>query len=332
MRTTTIFALACLTVSQAAFAQVYTTPAGYVSKSLSQGFNAIGLTVQNASLSTGQFETINATTLIDSQLAVTPTAGRTYILEFVSGAAIGAIFEVPAANISGTTITITTVPATDLTTLGLTTSDRYNLRLAPTLEEIFTTTSLSSGGILQAGISSTGADVVWVPTGPGAYNQYFLHTTAQFRIAGTSTAASNVPVIYADGILVQKKGTAAASLTISGEIKTVGTTTTIGQGLNLVTVVAPAGANLGNAGIEDDIQAGISATGADIVWIQQANLSYKKYFRHTTNNWRDVDAPTVNMTAPEVDAVTISGAIFIQKKTTGIAQLDMQVPSSYSGL
>jgi uncharacterized protein (TIGR02597 family) len=31
MRTTTIFALACLTASQAAFAQVYTAPAGYVS-------------------------------------------------------------------------------------------------------------------------------------------------------------------------------------------------------------------------------------------------------------------------------------------------------------
>ena len=331
MKRITLLALACLAAPQALFAQVYTTPAGYVTKDLAQGFNALGLTLQTPVLVSGDFESVSGDTLTDNQLSFTPIAGRTYILEITTASVsslVGTIQEVSAASISGTTITT----PDDLGALLLAAGDTYKLRLAPTLEEIFTTTSLSSGGVLQAGISSTGADIVWLPTGAGTYNQYFLHTSGQFRIAGTTTPAPNVSVIYADGFYVQKKASTAASLTTTGEIKKVGTNSVISQGYNLVTVVAPVGANLYNAGIEDDIQAGISATGADIVWVQQSNLSYKKYFRHTTNNWRDVDAPTVNMTILEAQAVQLSAAILIQRKSAGSTTLDMNVPASYSGL
>jgi hypothetical protein len=313
-------------------APAYSKPSGYVTKQLLQGFNVIGLTLLNSPNASGAFETITQTTFTDNQLTFVPIAGRTYVLEFVSGATSGAIFEVPAANISGTTITITTSPPTDLTSLGFTVNDQYNLRLAPTLEDVFTTTSVTSGGILQAGISSIGGDVVWVPSGPGTYNQYFLHTSGEFRVAGTTTASPNVPLVYTDGIFVQKKGTTAASLTVTGQVKTVGTTTVIGQGFNLVTVVAPAGATLANAGFEDDIQPGISEIGADIIWIQQPDLAYKRYFRHTTGNWRDTAASTVNMTTIEVEAVQILGSVLVQRKGSSSAVLDLNVPSSYSNL
>ncbi|MES2982206.1 MAG: hypothetical protein V4727_07830 [Verrucomicrobiota bacterium] len=329
MKPITLFALVCLTVPQALFAQtpVYTTPTGYTTKDLTVGINLVGMTVLNSPVASGQFETINQTTLVDTQLSYTPVAGRTYVLEFATGSMTGAIFEVSAANITGTTITISTVPATNLTSLGLTTSDRYNLRLAPTLEEIFTTTSLASGGVLQAGFSSLSADVVWVPTGPGTYSQYYLNNSGAFTAAGGTTPAPNVPVIYADGLFVQKKGATAAKLTLTGEVKTVGTTTAIGQGFNLITVVVAAGATLANAGFEDDIQGGFSSLSADVVWIQQANLSYKQYFRNNTNTaWRDAANGTTDLTTLQAQAVVISGAVLIQRKGATPISLDLNVP------
>jgi hypothetical protein len=313
----------------------YTTPVGYSTQSLALGFNAAGLTLQNPAVAAGNFETITATTLTDSNITYAPVAGRMYILEFTSGSSNvkGSIFEIPAASISGSTITVTTVPATDLVALGVTSSDKYSLRLAPTLEDIFTTVPLSSGGVLNAGLSATGADVVWVPTGPGTYAKYFLHSsTLAFRLAGTTTPTPNVPLIYADGILIEKKSAAAASLVVSGEVKKVGTTSAISLGFNLLGQVSPVGLNLGNAGLEAALTAGLSATGADNVWIQQPNLSYIKYFRRSSNGaWR-TSTTAVDLTPSQVEAVTLSNGFFVEKKSAGTVNLKLNVPASYDNL
>ncbi len=311
-----------------AFGQAYTTPVGYVTSDLSQGFNALGLTLQSPSVASGDFETVTGTALTDSDATYSPAAGRTFVLEITSGTATGVIQEVPAASISGSTITT----SDNLQTMGLAAGDTYKLRVAPTLEEIFTTTPLSGGGVLNAGLSSTGADIVWIPNGSGGYDQYFLHTSGQFRRATTTTATPNVPVIYADGFLVQKKGATAAALTVTGEVKTVGTNSVIVQGFNLVSIVAPVGLNLFNAGLEDDVTAGLSATGADVVWVQRADLGYNKYFRHSSGNWRFVDAPSVNLTQAEAEAVVLSSGILVQRKAAGAVNLDLKVPANYSTL
>jgi len=307
-------------------------PSGYSTKALSQGFNLMGLTLQGSPSALGRFETVTSTTLTDTQMSFTPVAGRTYSLEFISGTANGAIFEVASASISSNTITIETVPATNLNSLGITTTDDYKLRLAPTLEEIFTTASLGSGGILQAGFSSVNADIIWIPSGTGTYSRYFLHTTGVFRIANTTTAAPNVPVIYSDGFLIQKKNSLPASITITGEVKTTQTISILGGGFNLVSVVSPVGVTLANAGLEDDIQAGFSDVGADIVWVQNSALSFVKYFRHTSGNWRNVIAPTVNLTLAQTQAITLPEALLIQRKSSASVMLDVNVPASYSGL
>lgn len=331
-------AIAALAASGLTYAQsstaAFSKPSGYVTQNLSQGFNLVGLTLLNSPAASGTFEAVTQTTLTDSQLTFSPLAGRTYVLEFVSGAASGAIFEVPASSISGTTITISTSPASNLTALGITTSDQYNLRLAPTLEEIFTTVSLSNGGVLQAGISSFSADVVWVPTGPGTYNQFFLSSASgRFTIAGGNVAAPNVPVVYIDGMFVQKRGVTPASLTVAGQVKTTGTTTVLGQGFNAVTVVAPAGATLANAGFEDDVQGGLSSLSADLIWIQQPNLNYVQYFRNSTNTaWRNAANGLVDLTPQQAAAVQISGAVLIQRRSPTPAVLDLNVPPGYSSL
>lgn len=308
----------------------YTSPVGYSTQTLKVGYNLIGITLQTSPLAAGKFETITNTTATDNDVTYAPVAGKTYVLEITSGTLIGSIFEVPAASISGGAITITTVPATDLVALGLTTADSYKLRVAPTLENIFTTVPLSSGGVLNAGLSATGADVVWIPTGAGTYNKYFLHSnTAAFRRAGTSTPTPNIPLIYADGILVQKKTATAASLTVSGEVKNVGTNSALVTGYNLLSAVAPVGLTLANAGIENGLTPGLSATGADLLWIQQPDLSYIKYFRRTNGAWR-TSTVAVDMTAPEIQAVTLSKGFYIQRKARGTVALKLNVPSNYT--
>jgi hypothetical protein len=312
------------------FAQTtaYTTPVGYSTSTLSPGYNTLGLTLQTPSLAAGTFETIAGNVLTDTGVTYAPVAGRTYILEITSGTLTGVIQEVPAASISGSTITT----PNDLQALGLLTTDTYNLRVAPTLEEIFTTTPLASGGVLQGGLNATGADVVWVPTGLGTYDKYFLHNTGQFRRAGTTTATPNVPLIYADGFLVEKKGATAAALTVTGEVKKVGTNSVIIQGYNLLSMVAPVGLNLYNAGLEDDITKGLNATGADVVWVQLPNLTYKKYFLHNTGTWRDVAAPTVPLTQAQAEAVAMSPGFLVEHKAASAVALDLNVPAGYSSL
>jgi hypothetical protein len=251
---------------------------------------------------------------------------------------VGSIFEVPAANISGSTITITTVPATNLTTLGLTTNDTYNLRVAPTLVDIFSLTPLASGGVLHAALNVANSDIVFVPVSPGVFERYFLRSSGGFqRVTGSTTFVAvdgaTVPLVYADGILIQKKQNTPASLTITGEVKLVGTNGVLTQGYNLVNLVAPVGLTLRTANLitsPPTLASALNVANSDIVWVQKANLTFDRYYYHSSGNWRNADT---NVNLPALTDPAIAGAIYIQKKgTTPLAPLRIGVPSSYSGL
>ncbi|RYZ90969.1 MAG: hypothetical protein EOP06_07295 [Proteobacteria bacterium] len=335
MKTYTYALLAAAAATGMALAQTaYTTPVGYSTQTLAQGFNVAGLTLQKSADVAGNFETVTSTQLTDTGAVYAPVVGRTYIVEMTSGAQVGSIFEVLASSISGSTITVTTVPATDLVALGVAAGDTYKLRVAPTLEEIFTTTPLASGGTLTTSLNITNSDIVWVPNGTGGFDKYFLRsgTPATFqRITGTTTftAAPNVPLIYTDGIYIEKKLAATASLTVSGEVKKVGSNSTIRAGFNVVSLVAPAGLTLRTAGLEDDLQKALNSTNSDIVWVQQPNLTYAKYYFNsnaTTGGWRDV---ATNTNLPALTDPILGTSILIEKRA-GVSQLDLNVPASYS--
>jgi hypothetical protein len=302
----------------------YTTPVGYATQTLNaNSFNLVGLTLQNSALASGTFETVSGTSLTDTGVTFAPVSGRTYVLEITSGALIGSIQEIPAASIVDSTI----ITPDDLAAAGLLTSDTYTLRLAPTLEEIFGTTSAS---VLTRGLSATNADVVWIPTGTvGVYNQYFIHSTSSaFRIAGTTTPAPNVPVIYADGLLVQKK-TVASAVTISGEVKTVGTNSILAQGISPISVVAPAGLTLFTAGFDDDVTKGLSSTNADIIWVPNGVGTYAQYYLNSSAGapgWRNV---ATNTAAVDID---LPSSVFVQRKSATPMRLDLNVPTAYSNL
>jgi hypothetical protein len=303
-------------------ATAYTTPVGYNTQDLTaNSFNLVGLTLQNPSVASGDFETVAGTALTDSDVTYAPVSGRTYVLEITSGALKGAIQEIPAASASGSVITT----PENLQTAGLLVGDTYNLRLAPTLEEIFGTSASSA---LTRGLSATNADVVWVPTAVvGVYNQYFIHsTTSAFRISGTTTPAPNIPVIYPDALLVQKKA-AASSLTVSGEVKKVGTNNVLPQGINPISVVAPVGLTLTTAGFDDDVTKGLSATNADIIWVPNGPGTYAQYYLHSNTGWRNV-ATNTNI----VGDVALPTAVLVQRKSAVAMALDLNVPVSYSSL
>lgn len=300
-----------------------TTPVGYASQTISQGFNLVGLTLQGSATAVGNFETVAGTALTDTGVTYSVTAGRTYVLEITSGTLNGTIQEVLAANISGSTITT----PDNLQTSGLLVGDTYKLRLAPTIEEVFGV----DGSVVTRGANSGVADVIWVPNG-ATTTQYFIHPTGNVRIAGGQVLAPNVPLIYSDAVWVQKKGLTSTTLTVTGEVKLTGTNSVAVQGYNLVSIVAPVGLNLFNSGLAEDIAVGANAGVADLVWVPTGAGAYSKYFRHPTGFWRDSAAPLVNMTQAQAEAVVFPSAVLVQRKGLTAAALSLNVPTTYSSL
>jgi hypothetical protein len=316
----------------------YTSPVGYVTQTLSKGYNLVGLTVHSPKIASGKFETIASTSLTDIDVTYASVTGKTYVLEITSGTIAGSIFEIPAANISGSVISVVTVPASDLVALGITSSDTYNLRLAPSLVDVFSLNTLANGGVLAGALNVANSDIVWIPTGAGTYTKYFLRSSGGYqRVTGTSSYVAvdgaSVPIIYADGIQIQKKTTAAAKLTVSGEVKTKGTNSILGQGYNLISSVAPAGLTLRTANFitsPPTLASALNVANSDVIWIQKPDLSYDKYYYHSSKVWRNA---VTNVNLPALTDPPISGAFYIQKRfSTVLAPLKLAVPASYSQL
>jgi hypothetical protein len=338
-------ALAALSAASPIYAQTpaFSKPSGYSSFPLTSGFNAPGLTLQTPSLGSGALSAIDGALLTDANATFAPISGRLYVLEITSGTLIGTIQEVPAASITANTLTTTD----DLQASGLQVGDTYNLRVAPTLEEIFGTTSLANGGVLDSALSVGSSDVIWVPNGSGGFAKYYLRTSGTppvgaFRSTPANVNTPNVPVVYADGILIEKKSSTPATLTVTGEVKTNGTNSTITFGFNLVNIVAPVGLNLFNAGLDDDLFPALSANAADEVWIlNPTTKAWAKYYRRSgitpsssDSGWRLTGSSPANTPITEVQAteITLPATIIINKKNAGISPLDLNVPTSYSGL
>lgn len=312
----------------------YTTPVGYNTQSLAQGYNVVGLTLQTPTLAAGDFSAVAGKVLTDTGMTYAPVAGRTYILEITSGVLIGSIQEVPAASITADTITT----PDDLALAGLVVGDKYKLRLAPSLEEVFTTVPLANGGVLTATLNIANSDVIWVPSGPSTFDKYFLKsgTTPAFqKVTGTTsftpTPVNSVPLIYTDGMYIQKKLTNAASLVVTGEVKTIGSNSVLNVGYNLVSMVAPVGMTLRTAGFEDDLTKTLNVANSDIVWVQNPDLSYVKYFCHSSQGWRYATGTNGTNVDPLVDP-PLGTAVLIQKKVNAQATLDLLVPASYASL
>jgi hypothetical protein len=261
----------------------------------------------------------------------TLTAGTTYIFEVNSGVLQGAIGEVTGwGTASGNTVNDVVV-AQDLGVLGVVVGDSYTIRAAPTLEELFDATVLTPGFVAGQ------ADLVWIPDGAGNYNQYYMSSLAgnPWKDAATNAAAPNVPVIYTDGILIQKRAASPTTqVVISGEVKTADTLsvvlagTTSAPSFNLLSTVYPAGSTLQNIGIKDNLLKGFVAGQADLVWVPNGSGGYAQYYVSSLagNPWKDA-ATNAEVT---VDVPLPSG-ILVQRKAAA-TNLNLTPPLSYASL
>ena len=302
-------------ITGVAFSQTtaYTAPVGYSTTTLVNGFNVLGLTLQPSAVNSGSLSSVGASsvTVSNADFTTALTAGATYILEITSGAKNGAIQEV-------TSWTATTLNTPDnLLTAGVEATASFKLRKAPTLEDVFGTTT----SVLNKGGSSS-ADIVWIPTGPGTYNRYFLNALSAWRNAAGGPAL-NTPIIYTDGILVERK-TTNVDLVTSGEVKTSVTGSVISKGFNLIGTVYPAGVTLQNLGLSN-LKKGTSSS-ADLVWVPKGPGVYDRYFLNTSNAWRNAAG------GPATADLPLASGILIEKKDAGNTTLTLTAPTAYSSL
>jgi len=323
MKTTLYSILAAAAACGMAFGETaYTTPVGYTTQTLVTGFNNVGLTVHLPTLAAGNLEVVGTSSVQDTTVGTDFTVslgatGRIHILEITSGTAVGKVSEIS----TWTADTITTVD--NLSASGVVAGDTYRIRKAPTLEQIFGTAT--SGGPLTAGTSAT-ADLVYVPTGvPNQYTQYFLNTAGAYRSVVPSALAPNVPLVYLDGIFVNRKAAGTGSLVVTGEVKPEKAGGNLVSGFNYLGTIHPVGSTIQNSGLENFLLPGTSAT-ADIVYVPTGTPNtYLQVFRSTIGTWRTVVPAGL---AP--DPVNLNGAIFINRKGATNSPWAINKPSTWS--
>lgn len=316
-----ITTLVALAASSSLHAQTaaYSKPSGYVTQPIVQGFNMLGVNLVQPSVATGSFSGVSATQASDSanDFSLVLTAGASYILEIISGTQAGAITEVTSWSVGNLNT------SDDLVAAGVQANDQYTLRKAPTLEEVFGTTNSA----LTKNNSVLNADVVWVANGASNYIRYFQNNTGAWRNATTPGLAPNTPLVYLDGIFIQRKLATPIEIVFTGEVQTRSVQTTVGQGFNLLSTVYPAGSTLQNIGLDTVLAKNNSVLNADVVWLANGAGGYTRYFLNNTGAWRNATVPAL-VTEP----VPITSGILIQKKTVGSTPLLLTPPASYANL
>ena len=300
------------------FAQTAVSGAGgYRTETIEQGFNVVGVNLHNPVIVSGSLDTSNGAEVGDSTVdyGAILSADETYIFEVLDGDQAGAIAEISAAGNGSVTLD---------GDIGDINGAAYSIRKAPTLNETF--------GGLTAGFTAAGADVVWVPTGEAAPNnfaQYFKHSTGNFRAAGSfSDPAKPISFLYSDAVLIERKAADPLPIVITGMVKTVGTVVNIPEGFGPVAVSAPVGSTLQDSGLAAVLTPGFTAAGADVIWVpngpQEAN-AFNQYFVHTTGGIRAAGS------FADADPVSVNNGLLIERKSEGTAGL-LTVPDFYANL
>lgn len=317
----------------------YTTPVGYTSQTLAPStFNLVGTNVQRPALVAGLVTGVSGATVTATAVDFTAglPAGKTCVLEITSGTAAGTVQDF--VTWSGNTITLPAAVA------GIAAGDSFKVRASDTLQGLFPTGTLVPSGNLNA----SAADKVWVPQGDGTYIRYFFkggaanpgwHTTTNGSTIGeTAAIASDIPVLYTDGLIVQTGTAPITPLVLSGEVKKTGSNTLVVKGFNLISTVPPVGLTLFTSGLQTQLtpSGNLNASAADKVWVPQGNGTYIKYFFkggatnpgwHTTTN-----GSTIGETAALTVDVNLTPGVYIERVATSSAILKLNVPTSYSSL
>jgi hypothetical protein len=340
MKTTLYSILAAAACGMALGQTAYTTPVGYTTQTLKPSvFNSVGFNLLKPSLAAGALTavSVDGLTLTNSAatfIAALP-AGKMCTVEITSGTAIGSVREFNSWT--NTTISISSAIT------GLLEGDKFIVRVDPTLQELFPSGAPLTGGALNP----TNADIVWVPNGVGAYDKYFYKTNVTggaigwwTTVTGTTLGTqvlSDVPLLYTDGILIQRKAGVDKDLVISGEVKTVGSNPYILNGYNAVSINPPVGLTLFTAGFYPVNFTGgaLNPTNADILWVPNGLGGYVRYWYKTNATGGAIGWWTTNngttLGTQVLSDISLPSSVKIQRK--GAAKfMNIAVPNGYSNL
>ena len=319
----TITLAATLVASGISSAQTpaYSKPSGYVTQALVQGFNPIGFTLQLPPITGGSLTTVSAGSVSDStkNFSTLLTVGALYTLEITTGSLTtnGLVAEVGVW--SGAQLTT----PDNLLAAGVAVGATYQIRKVASLEEIFGT----AGSVLSKSNAIGNADVVWVPNGNGTYTRFHQRSDGTWRNATTGVFPANTaPLVFLDGVFIEKKTAGTVSLVTTGTVKTTPTITSMSNGFNFFATVYPVGSTLQNLGLENDLARANAVGNADVVWVPDGLGGYIRYHLRSDGTWRN--ATTGVFPAP---TVAITTSLFIERKGSA-ATISLTPPSIYSGL
>ncbi len=312
------------TLGGAAAQTAFTTPVGYHTETVSQGFNVIGVNLVDAPLVSSALTGVAGDTLTDANanFAESLPAGSLYSIEFESGA---------WSTITETTAT--TVKTADA--LNVAADDSYIIRKVRTLADYFGADN--SAGFLEG--TATTADVIWIPNGPNAFAlayfaaaDAFLGTPAQWQVIGEAGDQANFPIPFTAGLTVQKRGEGDLDLVFTGHVKLTPTNVDIDSDFTYVSRVYPAGVTLGNSGYGDGFNRG-TATSATVLWSAagapgEFSLAYfaaADAFLGTEERWEIIGAAGDQAEAP------LSSGVIVQRRQDAFS-VTLTPPAFYADL
>lgn len=337
---TTLAALCALTAAALGSA---TDPVGYVTQTIvgkvaptdPDVYNLLGVTLHGSKVAAGDLTGVSATSVSASaDFDALLSAGSTYVLRITSGAQAGAVVPISDWGTSAglTSADLETAP-NDLAAAGVLVGDSFELRLAPTISSVFGPNN--EIGLKEAS-SITSADVIWLPTGGGGFAKYFYHPGASFPVPvaegwknSSGQPAANTPIIYSDGLFVQRRAVGNLSLVVTGEVILSDTKLLVEAGLfNYVGSVFPVGSTLGNSGLESGLQAGTSISTADVVWLPNGSGGYNKFFYHPGASFPvPVAAGWKTSAGADASAQPLTPGMIIQRRGGTTVNVTVSVPT-----
>jgi len=296
-----------------------TTPVGYVTtENLAQDqYNLVGVTVHNPTVAAGilSAESGTAVTATGVDFTALLTTGKTYILELPDGT----IQEIT----SWTATALNT--AQDITSRVVPGVTKYVLRPAATVASLF-------GAANEVGLQGTPdgdpatADQVFIPDGAG-FKVVFYDESTPGWVDTLFNDASAIPIVYTDGIVIQRKGP-SKTIVFSGEVKLTPTDLVTENTFTYLSTVYPAGSTLGNSNLEASVAHtpdGDPGT-ADQVFISNGTGGYDVcFYDDSTPGW--VDTLFNDQTNK-----SLSSGIIIQRRGATAYTANITPASYYSSL
>ena len=264
-------------IASAQETQAFTKPVGYQTIGLKQGFNIVGANFVGAPLVAGALTGVDGADLTDDNADYSGLdTSKAHTIEFENGA----WSEIAAINAQ----TITT--STDISG-SVASGDTYIIRAQQTLSDLFGENN--SAGLGAGGDQST-ADIVWVPNGVGGFVKYFYADGSDpfgVILEGWNNVDGNVlspdaPVLFTDGVIVQRKAAEDLDVVFTGHVKTSPTSVAISGDFvyTYLNRIYPSGVTLENSGMQNSGTIGGDQSASDIIWTQQADdlAAYDKWY------------------------------------------------------